>query len=73
MCTTLGFIHSFFVFPFISDVQLKVLEQNFDRLRPFFQKDSVDAPEMYRTPAVFDGDDEFVQVSMCDVAIYKRK
>ncbi|OQR75705.1 hypothetical protein BIW11_08246 [Tropilaelaps mercedesae] len=47
--------------PVPDDIQLKVLEQNFDRLRPFFNKDPVDPPEMYRTPVFFQSDGEFVQ------------
>lgn len=47
--------------PVPDDIQLKVLEQNFNRLRPFFNKDPINPPDLYRSPIFFDGDDEFVQ------------
>ena len=44
-------------------MQLKILEENFDRLKSFFEKDDTDAPQLYRTSQLLDSQSPtFVQV-----------
>ncbi|XP_003743488.1 uncharacterized protein LOC100902935 isoform X2 [Galendromus occidentalis] len=51
--------------PVPDEVQLKVLEENFDKLRAFFEKDDTDTPQLYRTSQLLDSQSpSFVQA--CD-------